>query len=471
MKNTILTTYIIGNKEIHLGVIPENVEILNYNENTDIDKAKGKYISFIDSEDSISENYFNVILDKINKEKFDICYINYEINYNYKRKPKIRTENQGITNDIPIYNPYIWNYVFKKNKISKFKDFSIKKEDLKITSYISEQIYFHNQNRFSTRVLNMPTRRITVHYKNIIYMGGFCNGLFNGYITWLLELGKAFPNYKMTILYTDIHEVTLKRFSKYFECIKINNNINYTCDRLITTYSTYFYPTNIYSLEESYLFIHGNMCDYKDTTKYKDDIYDKYIAVSQVSRDRAKGYFPTDNIDYIYNPYIHDKSKIKPHLRLVSALRNSPEKGMDRIKQAAKILDEAEIPYTWQIFTDLLEPNQGGLIFRAAVANVIDYIADADYLVQLSSSEALSYSLTEALSSKVKIISTDLPAVREINLIDGENGFIIPFSYFEEENKLLLKEKLIEVYQKKDMKFNYHYEKSRFANYKNVLKK
>ena len=42
MKNTILTTYIIGNKEIHLGVIPENVEILNYNENTDIDKAKGK---------------------------------------------------------------------------------------------------------------------------------------------------------------------------------------------------------------------------------------------------------------------------------------------------------------------------------------------------------------------------------------------------------------------------------------------
>lgn len=471
MKNIILTTYIIGSREINLGNIPENVEIIRYTNQTDVEKAKGNYVSFIDSEDTISEDYFITILEEINNNKFDICYINYEINYDYKRKLKVRKEKKDIVNLVPIYNPYIWNYVFKKNKLYKFKDFSIKTEDLKITSYISKQIYFHNQNRFSSRVLNMPTRRITAHYKNIIYMGGFCNGLFNGYITWLLELGKAFPNFKITILYTDIHEVTLKRLSQYFECIKINFNINYTCDRLITTYSTYHYPTNIYSLEENFIFIHGNMCDYKDTTKYQDDIYDRYIAVSKTSKDRAKGYFPTDNIELIYNPYTHDKNKIKPHLRLVSALRNSPEKGINRIKQAAKVLDEAEIPYTWQIFTDLLEPNQGGLIFRSAVTNVIDYIADADYLVQLSSSESLSYSFTEALSSKVKIISTDLPAVYELNLIDGVNGFIIPFRYFEENNKLLLKEKFIEAYQKKDMKFNYHYEKSRFANYKNVFKK
>lgn len=470
MKNIILTTFIIGKNNINLGNIPNSVEILPYTNDNDLDKAKGKYISFIDSEDSISDNYFDRILKEIKRLPFDICYINYEIKYNYKRKQKIRIPNEGIHNILPIYNPYIWNYVFKKESIPKFKDFSIQEEDLTEKRYISDIIYFHNPNKTSNIVLNMPTKRPSVYYKNIVYMDYYCGFLFNGYITWLLEIGKAFPDLDITILYTSKHEITHKNLSKYFQCIEYNPNVNYVCDKLITTYATYFYPTNIYSLEENSIFIHGNMADYENSRKFTDDIYDRYIAVSKTSRDKAKGYFPKE-VEFIYNPYTHDEKSIKPHLRLISALRNAPEKGMDRIKILAKILDEENIPYTWQIFTNVLEPNQGGLIFREGVANVIDFINDSDYLVQLSSTEALSYSLTEALCCKTKLITTDLPAVQELNITEGKNIFIIPFDYFEEKNKEKLRKIVLEAYNKKDVEFDYHYDKSRFQDYYNVFNK
>lgn len=121
MKKIILTTYIIGNKDINLGKIPSNVEILQFKNEDDIENAKGTYISFIDSEDNITDNYFSTILSEIKTNKFDLCYLNYLINYDYKRLPKIRKEQESIINLIPIYNPYIWNYVFKKDTKINYK--------------------------------------------------------------------------------------------------------------------------------------------------------------------------------------------------------------------------------------------------------------------------------------------------------------------------------------------------------------
>ena len=208
---------------------------------------------------------------------------------------------------------------------------------------------------------------------------------------------------------------------------------------------------------------------YEASARFVDDIYDRYIAVSKIARDTAYGYFPTNNIEYIYNPFTYNKKKIKPHMRLISAIRNAPEKGMDRIKKAASILDKEKIPYTWSVFTDIVEANQGGLIFINCVTNVIDYISDSDYLVQFSRTEALSYSLTEALCSKTKIITTDIPAIHELNVVDKENGIVIPLEYFNEGNEELLKNKLLEAYNLKDKKIDYEYSKNRFIDYNTVF--
>lgn len=481
MEDTLLTTFIIGYEEVNLFNVPRNVQILRYNDLNSINEALGKYISFIDCEDNISDNYFDIILNKIKCEEFDSCFINYKINYSFKRELKLRLEESEMSTYIPKNGEYIWNFIFNKEKLlSYFKEINkkylisgecIEDEVFKKRSVITDLIYFHNKDGEFINICGLVNRKEAKYFKNIIYMGNFCNGLFNGYITWLREIYNAFPSLDICLIYTEINDIILCEFNKYFKCVKYDSCVDYVCCNLITTYSTYFYPMNIYSLDECSLFIHGNMADYEASARFYNDIYDRYIAVSRVSRDRAIGYFPTNNIEYIYNPYTYDKSKIKPHLKLVSALRNAPEKGIDRIKKMGRILDILNIPYTWEVFTDIVEANQGGLLFRNCVTNIIDYIQDADYLVQFSRTEALSYSLTEALSSNVKVIVCDIPAIVELGIVDGVNGIVISLDDFNDGREDILKEKILEAYRIKDKKINYKYGRSRFEALEDVFSK
>lgn len=477
MDNIVLTTFILGNNRILINCDSDEVEVRYLSSVTDIYNAKGRYISFIDSSDSVRDDYFSVIVDKIKQGEFDSCFINYKINYQFKRELKVRHEENELKKNCPVNDSYVWNYVFNKRlllELVEIGDFEIDNslflDKFKNRQVISRVLYFHNKEGSYIKIAGMVNRREEVYYKNIVYVGTFCNGTFNGYITWLIQIGKAF-DFDITILYDRITEITRKRFSKYFKCVEYNDKINYVCDNLISTYSTYFYPMNIYSLKENSLFIHGNMADYERAIRFKDDIYDRYIAVSKISQEKAKGYFPTDNIEYIYNPYTFDKSEIKPHLKLISAFRNAPEKGMDRVKKMAAILDEEKIPYTWLVFTDTGHGVFGGLLVRSSVTNIGDYLMDADYLVQFSKSEALSYSFTEALMAGVKIICTDIPAAREIGVVNGNNGFLVPWEAFDDNNKEQLRKIVLEAYKNKDMKFEYNYDYSKFRDYENVFSK
>ena len=56
-----------------------------------------------------------------------------------------------------------------------------------------------------------------------------------------------------------------------------------------------------------------------------------------------------------------------------------------------------------------------------------DYIAEADYLVQLSSEEAFCYSVVEALEIGTPVIVHPLPVFEELKIKDGKEGYIIPF--------------------------------------------
>ena len=58
-----------------------NIEIIFANKDNlrdQINSVKTKYITFINSKDRISENYLDLVLDKINND-FDSCFINYFI--------------------------------------------------------------------------------------------------------------------------------------------------------------------------------------------------------------------------------------------------------------------------------------------------------------------------------------------------------------------------------------------------------
>lgn len=59
--------------------------------------------------------------------------------------------------------------------------------------------------------------------------------------------------------------------------------------------------------------------------------------------------------------------------------------------------------------------------------DIIDYIANADYLVQLSDNEGYCYSVIEALTAGVPVLVTPCPVFDELQIKDGEHGYFLPF--------------------------------------------
>lgn len=470
-----LTIIIIGNST---RIIPNSKTDIIFLKNQALGdivrKVKTKYLTFSLEGDMVSDRYIDSIFEKLDNN-YDSIYIQHRIAYDYVNTPKTLTNDFYLEDNKPYYGSYIWSYVFKKTSLLKVIDEknadkfnTLVDKYFKKTGAIGEINYFHFPKERLIKKFCYTDVKETNYYKNIIYVKDYCNGTFNGYISWLINMGKAFKKkYDLTILYTELPTQTLNRFSKYFRCVKYDSSIDYICDRLVVTYSTYFYPVNIFHLEHNYLFIHGVMSDYKDDYVYKDDIFDYYIAVSKTASEGSKKYYPKD-IKTLLNPFVLDE-EISTPLRLVSAQRSSKIKRMDRIESLAKALDLEGIPYTWNVFSDYKEnTNINGLVFRERVLDPLPYIKDADYFVLLSDSEALPYSIIEALSLNTKVIVTPLDVYNEIGVKDDYNGFIINKEDFNDMDKLRLKVR--EIYKEKDKKFKYNYSPSYYEGYKDIFK-
>ena len=469
----LLSIIIIGTK--YNIKIQENIELLycnGKNVNSVISKAKGKYVCFIKETDKISDNYLDVVTSKIKSNDFDLCFINYKIMY---QNDNIKT----CTNSYNLiykcyYGEYIWSFIYNRELLIKastsFEDKEID-EIFKNNTSIGDIIYYHYPN--NDRVINnyfLTDIKDELYYKNIIYIGLYINGKFNGYITWLLHLGKCFKNKDITLLYDEIPDITYERMVPYFNMVKYRKYNNYLCDRLITTYSNYYYPKNIIPLEYSYVFIHGDLSYfYTDNSPFKDDIYNKYIAVSKTARDGAIKYLPTDDVDYILNPIKIEPQEVKKHLYLVSTLRGSSNvKKQERFEMFAQILDKKNIPYTWDVFTDKGEGhNTYGLVFRNRVLDPLPYVKAADYFVLFSDSEAFSYSVVEAVKLGVKVIVTPLKVYEELGITNNPNTTIVPFEYFDD--PLKLEEIADKIYQEKDVVYDYNFNYS-FEKYNELFK-
>ncbi len=474
-----LTLVVIGKKnEIKEDTNIEFIYTTGENFKSIVKIARGKYVVFIREEDKLSKDYLRIILEKI-KTEFDCCFINYIIEYDYKRDVSLSINEPELANNKPHYGDYYWSYIFNKNKLQEIieiensVEFNKKVDEIFTnTTAIGTLIYYHNpKGKRLVKDIQFSDVKRNEYYKNLIYMGGGCAGIFNGYVSWIKNIGKCFgKQYDITILYDCIDKTVLEYFKKYFKCIKREESINYYTDRLLVTYATYYYPKNIITLDQSYMFIHGNMADYENTRVFHDDLYTHYVAVSKISAKKAKGYFPTDNIEYIVNPFKLDKDLVKPHITLTSAFKYSTVKRPDRVEAIASIFDELDIPYTWNVFTDQREnTNHNGLIYRSRVLNPIPYIKDSDYFVLLSDSEAMPYCIMEAISVNTKVIVTPLEAYEELGIVNGKNGFIIPFNYFEEKNRKKLVSLVKKIYKEKDKSVKFKLKESLWDGYNDIF--
>lgn len=160
---------------------------------------------------------------------------------------------------------------------------------------------------------------------------------------------------------------------------------------------------------------------------------DHIIHVSEAS----KRTFNSDG-DVILNPLIKTTKKA---LIFVSATRipaMDKGKNADRMLTLAKMLNDANISFLWLNFSDApLKNAPNGFVNVGTYQDIQPYIARADYLVQLSDQEGFGLSVLEALINHVAVICTPFETTKELGVIDGQNGYIVPFDMRFDVNKLL----------------------------------
>jgi len=111
--------------------------------NKGLDISTGEYITFIDSDDLVSDNYVKTILEKT-QEEWDYCYFSW----------KSKKDTVIIEDTPPLWNCCVWNCIYKKSLIDnerfdpKYKiaeDYDFNKRVRKgIKANIKEILYYYN---------------------------------------------------------------------------------------------------------------------------------------------------------------------------------------------------------------------------------------------------------------------------------------------------------------------------------------
>ena len=96
----------LGVKIIHLRKNSGNASIPR---NVGLDNAQGEYITFIDSDDLVSTNYIDKIMNKIENDPFDYCYISW----------RTKDHFHVIKEEPPEWNTCVWNCIYNRKIIGK----------------------------------------------------------------------------------------------------------------------------------------------------------------------------------------------------------------------------------------------------------------------------------------------------------------------------------------------------------------
>jgi len=265
-------------------------------------------------------------------------------------------------------------------------------------------------------------------YGTIFYYADICR--IGGVETFFYEMAKKYGIYSpagqnIVLLYRTGDEDQLKRLSSVMKVERWCGN-PIQCKQAIFGYSFEKRDLDLIHADEYIQVIHADHLVLKDVMPPKIDPRFRYIAVSEnnaLSWEKLTGIKP----EVCYNPITVEKPK--KVLRLISATRLPPDKGPWRINALAKALDKAGVRYQWTVYTDTkgVEFERPNVVLAKPSYDIRDYIAEADWLVQLSDTEGYSYSLLEALCLGTPVIVTDMPSNWEMQIEDGVNAVVLPF--------------------------------------------
>lgn len=286
--------------------------------------------------------------------------------------------------------------------------------------------YLKGEPYTNCEIIEVPPRTQVALYINHMHIIGGIESFIYYFSTVMSKY------YDITLIVEQIPVEQLRRLLPVIEIIKYRSDRKIICDTLIMLRITDKMPDNII-FKQSVQMCHT--CKTNENYHISQD-RDYIVSVSEISKDS----FGTEaaGATVIHNVI---KSEKKRALFLISATRiPAPDKGENekRMRKLAEMLNDAGIPFLWLNFSEGRIENPPRGFYNVGISYDLQaYISRADYLVQLSDSEAYSYAVLEALLNDVPVIVTPFASASEMKIEDGVNGYIIPFNMEYDVTKLL----------------------------------
>lgn len=276
-------------------------------------------------------------------------------------------------------------------------------------------------------------KTLGIYQSHISPYGGVETFLYN--ICWWLR------NYfDVTVIYCNADGTRLNKMGKLVKVVNYESQDKFEFDIVIRNSVWGTIPDKIYSKENRYIEMrHANYKFLLD----RNLLYSQYHEwdrtneivgcgeyVSEMSREVLH-----DNPTTIKNILL-PKRQTNKVLRLISCTRLDSQKGWGRMQQLMRMMRDAGIKFTWDIFTNSKQKCEYEEVhFWNARYDIWDYLANADYTVLLSDSEGLSYTVQESLQHQVPVICTDVGGNAEL-IKDGVNGYLVPLDMNFDVNKI-----------------------------------
>ena len=265
--------------------------------------------------------------------------------------------------------------------------------------------------------------RKVVEVANLFYFKELCP--IGGTEQFLYEIAKKYHKYDIAVLYDKADFNQFRRLVKLVRCIRREKGVTYKAKRA-------FFNFNLDAIDqveapEKIFVCHANF----EEIGYKPPInhpkITKIFAVSEFAKRKAEEYQRRLGereleVVRVYNPLSLEEPK--PVLKIISACRLDDEvKGGNRTLKLIEALDDYSErtgwPYLWTIFSNKpnVTVNSPNVAVLPGRLNIRPYIADADWLVQLSNDmETYCYSINEALGYGTRIVRTPLSVAEELNI-------------------------------------------------------
>jgi glycosyltransferase involved in cell wall biosynthesis len=256
---------------------------------------------------------------------------------------------------------------------------------------------------------------------------------------WMYYIAKHYGHRKdFAVICDSGDKEQLRRLTKLCK-VQYYNGEKIKCENAIFTYN--FNIIDNVEAKNYFHFIHGNIEAVKKIYPNMDMTAAPQITKQySVSKITAEGYKNVYGIDteVFYNIVDIDKPKKltdqenpfynKKGLKLITTSRLIDEiKGFEYMETIAKKLKEQDIPFTWLCFSDKPAKAKDSFIFMKPELDITPYIQEADYLVQTSKDESYGYSLVISLCLGIPVITTDIPVLKELGVVDGFNGYVLKF--------------------------------------------